>query len=172
MHGSQIVASPAELVFTPQNWATPQTVSVVAFDDEIVEATMSVSIQHVVESDDPAYDNYAVPPTVLVTVTDNDPAGSTTLTVPGTSGDDALELVRGDWLTVYLNNRLIYAGTGIDTVSFDGGAGYDVVNVTGSADPLDAESAVLNPHDMTFKDRVRVHRGEHRACGGCQRRRR
>ena len=150
VHGSQLVASPAELLFTPQNWATPQTVSVVAFDDQIVEGTMTASIEHLVESDDPAY-SYAVPPTVEVTVTDNDPAASTTLAVPGTSGDDTLELVRGDWLTVYLNNQLIYAGTGIDTVSFDGGAGYDVVNVTGSADPLDAETAVIHPHEVTFQ---------------------
>ena len=54
-----------------------------------------------------------------------------TLVVPGTAGDDTLDVIRGEVLTVKLDGVLIYQGTGVDTVTFDGGAGYDVVNVTG-----------------------------------------
>ena len=117
VHGSQLVASPAELLFTPQNWATPQTVSVVAFDDQIVEGTMTASIEHLVESDDPAY-SYAVPPTVEVTVTDNDPAASTTLPPRARRRRSTGPRRLADRVSEQNNCMLLQR---IGTVSFDGG---------------------------------------------------
>ncbi|MDM8531707.1 putative Ig domain-containing protein [Anaerolineales bacterium HSG25] len=66
------------LTFNDTNWSTPQTVTVIAFDDDIIEANPHTGlITHTIGSNDP---NYNVPPlatltTTIVTITDNDVAG-------------------------------------------------------------------------------------------------
>ncbi len=45
--GEDVRTSPTTLTFTPQNWSTPQTVTVSAVDDAAVEGTHSDTITHV-----------------------------------------------------------------------------------------------------------------------------
>ncbi|MBD2254548.1 DUF4347 domain-containing protein [Nostoc parmelioides] len=64
---------PIKLVFTTQNYSTPQTVTVRAVNDTDIEFTHISTISHSLRSEDPIFD--AVKPGVAqVTITDNDPA--------------------------------------------------------------------------------------------------
>jgi xanthine/CO dehydrogenase XdhC/CoxF family maturation factor len=63
------------LTFTTANWNTPQTVTVVAVDDETAEsAHHAATITHTAASADPNYNRITIN-SVSVTVTDNDTAG-------------------------------------------------------------------------------------------------
>ncbi|MHB8897799.1 MAG: hypothetical protein ACYC6Y_03525, partial [Thermoguttaceae bacterium] len=139
---SDLTTSPVQLTFTSGNWSTPQTVTLTAIDDTIDELTESVAVNHVVTSADAGY-NALAPIQAWVQVTDNDEAAPTeTLTLVGTAGADKLELVRGAMLRVTLNSQLVYEGTGVSTVTFDGLGGYDEVDVTGAAE---YEKATIGP---------------------------
>ncbi len=59
------------LVFTPQNWETPQSILVTAVNDLAAEGNHSTFITHTVTSADPGYDGMAVPD-VKVRITDDD----------------------------------------------------------------------------------------------------
>jgi hypothetical protein len=138
---------PTQLTFTPANWDQPQAVTITAVDDLDDEPAEFAQISHSVTSQDPMYDGVAAT-SVFVEVTDNDEPGPVgTLNVPGTSGNDSLEVIRGDELTVRLNGVLQYQGTQVHTVTFDGLGGQDVVTVTGS---VDSEEAIINPNDLAF----------------------
>ncbi|NES03226.1 MAG: DUF4347 domain-containing protein [Okeania sp. SIO2F4] len=52
----------APITFTPDNFATPQEVTVTAAIDDEVEETEFQNIAHVIESDDPVYDGLSVQP--------------------------------------------------------------------------------------------------------------
>ncbi|MEG4858649.1 choice-of-anchor L domain-containing protein, partial [Microcoleus sp. K1-B6] len=74
--GSQINAI-APLVFTPANWNVPQTVTVTATDDTVVEGAHTGTINHSVAGGSAAeYLPVAIAP-VTVTIADNDTATST-----------------------------------------------------------------------------------------------
>ena len=57
--------------FTPDNWNTPQTVTVSAVDDAVAEAAQVVEITHAVSSTDTNYSDLLLPP-VTVSLIDND----------------------------------------------------------------------------------------------------
>ncbi|MEG3841716.1 Calx-beta domain-containing protein, partial [Microcoleus sp. herbarium14] len=84
--GSQINAI-APIVFTPVNWNAPQTVTVTATDDTVVEGTHSGIISHSVAAGSAAeYLPVAIAP-VSVTITDNDTATTAAgVTVTQTGG--------------------------------------------------------------------------------------
>ena len=84
--GSQINAI-APIVFTPVNWNAPQTVTVTATDDTVVEGTHSGTISHSVAAGSAAeYLPVAIAP-VSVTITDNDTATTAAgVTVTQTGG--------------------------------------------------------------------------------------
>lgn len=71
---SQIAADATALTFTPLNWDTPQTVTVVAVDDGVAEGAHSGSVTHTVTSADAHYDGI-IAAAVTVHITDNDSAG-------------------------------------------------------------------------------------------------
>ncbi|MDJ0517496.1 MAG: DUF4347 domain-containing protein [Trichodesmium sp. MO_231.B1] len=52
----------APITFTPDNFATPQEVTVTAAIDDEVEETEFQNIAHIIESDDPVYDGLSVQP--------------------------------------------------------------------------------------------------------------
>lgn len=59
------------LTFTSANWSTPQTVSVLAVNDDVREQVISRTIAHRVSSTDAAYNRFTAA-SVMVTVNDND----------------------------------------------------------------------------------------------------
>lgn len=72
--GGDADCAPTGLVFDAGNWATPQTVTIWAVDDALVEPVETNELVHMLHSADPAFDAVAGG-SVHVTVTDNDLTG-------------------------------------------------------------------------------------------------
>ncbi|MCT7956024.1 putative Ig domain-containing protein, partial [Laspinema palackyanum] len=63
------------LIFTPENWDKPQTVEIVAVDDNIVEGNHTGTITHTALSTDPNYNGIQIN-SVTAKITDNDRANN------------------------------------------------------------------------------------------------
>ena len=87
------------LVFTPDNWALPQTVSVAAVDDPVVEGPHSGTITHTLSAGD-VFDG----PALAVSITDND-APSVTVTESGGNTSVAEGSTTADTYTVVLGSQ-------------------------------------------------------------------
>ncbi|MBN2376937.1 MAG: DNRLRE domain-containing protein, partial [Sedimentisphaerales bacterium] len=72
---NEVMISPSTLTFTTANWATPQTVTVKAIDDDVLEAVGGVShttlVSNDIASDDLEYDSLILS-SVLVKIFDNE----------------------------------------------------------------------------------------------------
>ena len=85
------------LTFTAANWNTPQTVTVKAVDDNLVEGNHTGAIAHTVTSTDVKYNSITISP-VNVTIVDNDTAGvsinptTATATEGGANGSYSVRL--------------------------------------------------------------------------------
>jgi hypothetical protein len=73
--GTQVTVAPTTLTFTPANWNVPQTVTVTAVDDAMVEGAHTGTITHTAASTDAIYNGIAVA-SVTANITDNDTGGS------------------------------------------------------------------------------------------------
>lgn len=67
----QASVSPSTLLFTPADWSTPQTVTVTAIDDAVVEGPHTTTIGHTASSTDGFYNNIVIA-AATVEITDND----------------------------------------------------------------------------------------------------
>ncbi len=64
--------NPVEIVIEPEDWDSPQPVTVTAFDDDVLEAEPHIGIiSHYIASDDPDFDDKPLP-SVFVTVLENE----------------------------------------------------------------------------------------------------
>ncbi len=72
--GTQVTLSPTPLVFTSGNWNLPQTVTVTAVDDPVIEGNHSGAVTSAVTSVNGIYNGFVVAP-VSVAITDNDTPG-------------------------------------------------------------------------------------------------
>lgn len=68
------IGSPILLTFTTGNWNVPQTVTVTAVDDAVVEGAHTSTIVHTASSSDGNYNGISIP-SVVANVADNDTAG-------------------------------------------------------------------------------------------------
>ena len=82
---NQITVDKASLTFTPTNWNVPQTVTVTAVDDAIVENVLNITVAHTATSPDTNYNGITIVDEA-VTVQDNDYYG-VSLTQTGGSTD-------------------------------------------------------------------------------------
>ncbi len=94
---------PLVLTFTPANALTPQTVTVTAVDDAVVEGPHTGTITHTASSTDSVYQGLAVAD-VTADITDNDTAS---LTIADVTQSESLDLL----FTVTLDNSVV---TGFD----------------------------------------------------------
>ncbi|MBW3670684.1 MAG: fibronectin type III domain-containing protein, partial [Acidobacteria bacterium] len=91
---------PGSLSFTSVNWAQPQTVTVFAVDDDVVDGDQTYQITLSATSGDPDYDGIAIPP-IEVSNRDDDRAGITVSQTGGTTvttesgAQDQLQIVLG-----------------------------------------------------------------------------
>jgi uncharacterized delta-60 repeat protein len=100
--GSQLTATPLTLIFTAANWSVPQTVTVTAVDDLVVEGTHTSTITHAAASSDATYNGFAIA-SVTATITDNDTAG---VVVAESGGSTSVaEGGASDTYTVLLTNQ-------------------------------------------------------------------
>jgi hypothetical protein len=122
---AQVSVNPTMLTFTPANWNTPQTVTVTAIDDILIEGSHTGTITHSAASADAKYDNIPVLP-VTANITDNDLCPTLTA---GSAADFDICSGANASITVNTTNanvniRLVYfttAQTGTDMYS--GGTG-------------------------------------------------
>jgi hypothetical protein len=102
LDGSQGMASPASLTFTPADWNTPQTVTVVAVNDLVADGSVVGSIiTEAATSTDMGYSGFD-PANVTVTFTDNDVAS---VVVAPTSGLTTSEAFASAMFTVVLTSQ-------------------------------------------------------------------
>ncbi len=137
------------LVFTPENWSAPQTVTIVGQDvpGEGAESTYVIVVE--VSSADPAYDGLAVAP-VTVTNIDDEAAGVIVtpregLVTSEAGGRDTFTVVLqsrpASDVTIALASSDVLAGTlALGTLVFtpDNWGAPQVVTVTGADDPTRA----------------------------------
>lgn len=96
--GTQLIGAPSSLTFTPTNWNTPQSFTVAAVDDLLVEGTTIEDLAHATASADSTFDGLA--DVLPVTINDNDAgtvvltesAGSTEVTEGGATDTFAVSL--------------------------------------------------------------------------------
>jgi hypothetical protein len=69
--GGQLSLNRSELLFSPDNWNTPQSVVVSAIDDALTEGNQTATIQHSISSTDASYGGLSLP-ALTVQVQDND----------------------------------------------------------------------------------------------------
>ncbi|NLF73029.1 MAG: choice-of-anchor C family protein [Candidatus Anammoximicrobium sp.] len=88
MPDDQLNVSPTDLTFTAANWNAPQTLTVTAVDDALIEGPHSGQITHAATSGDAHYDGIAVAP-VTVEIFDNDAAGFEVVPTSGLATTEA-----------------------------------------------------------------------------------
>lgn len=86
---SQVSLNHSFLVFTPANWNIPQTVTVTAVDDALVEGLHTGTIQHTATSSDTNYNSVSIS-SVTANITDNDVAVTKIHTIQGSGTTAAL----------------------------------------------------------------------------------
>lgn len=133
---AQLQASPASLQFTAANWNSPQTITVSAVDDSVVEGPHTGVIAHSVSGG--GYSGVSVP-SITVAIADNDSATLSTAPVLVVEGDIG---TRPLTFTLQLNGQVaggfsVAYGTRSDTAI----AGQDFVATSGSV----SFDASLNP---------------------------
>ena len=100
----QIAVSPPQLTFDAANWTAPQTVTVTALDNDVIDGARAVTIAHAADaSDDPLYAGLA-PLDKLVTIVDDDVAGIRLAPEPLALGEGAAGPTTGAY-TVTLTSR-------------------------------------------------------------------
>lgn len=157
--------SPVSLEFTSANWNTPQTVTVTAINDQIVENSEPVTISHIVVSNDSGYNGFTMDG-VSLNITDNDvfaaefasatssvneAVGSTTITVNGvfsTSGTGEQSLAENKTFFFSFSGStatsIIDYTAGITGVTFSGAATPQTLTITIMDDQMDeADETVL-----------------------------
>jgi Ca2+-binding RTX toxin-like protein len=135
---SQVTVSLGALTFTPANWNVPQTVTVTAVDDAVVEGNHLDPISHATTSTDTLYNNLVA--SVTVNISDNDNLGNVQtlgeksvigLTqkddrVTGSPLDDMIHARPGnDYLHGKAGDDLLYGQKGNDGIR--GGDGNDII---------------------------------------------
>jgi Ca2+-binding RTX toxin-like protein len=154
--------TPNIALFDQTNWNIPQSITVFAIDDDIVEGDHSGTISHSISTSDANYNSIAVDD-VMVNITDNDSATPpTNPPITGTSGNDMF--IGGDGDDIYdglggddmiegrTGNDQLFGSGGNDTIngqggddavfggggldSLLGGSGNDILNGDGGADTL------------------------------------
>jgi len=69
--GTQVTVSPSTLTFTSSNWNVPQTVTVTAVDDAVLEGNHTGTITHTAASTDTNYNAISIA-SITANITDND----------------------------------------------------------------------------------------------------
>ncbi|MEL7034765.1 MAG: DUF4347 domain-containing protein [Cyanobacteria bacterium J06592_8] len=131
--GSQLQNDQSTLTFTPTNWNIPQTVTLTAVDDNLVEDFQIVEISHSVSSEDARYNNIDVA-AMEVNISDNDNIGEQMLFSSASivSLSEADDIGAGSSL-----NDILFGNQGQDRLS--GEEGLDLLYGQGGADGISGE---------------------------------
>ncbi|RPF42904.1 S-layer family protein [Thermodesulfitimonas autotrophica] len=128
---SQVSVTPTSLTFDGTNYNLPQTVTVTAVDDRVIEGSHTGTVTHSATSVDPDYNNILIAP-VTVNIADND--------VPGGAPPPAVTLTPGTTGILYPNNLLLTAVGGVTDVTVPEAAVQALLGAGKSAIVLDLTS--------------------------------
>lgn len=126
---AQVSAGPSPLSFTTTNWMLPQTVTVAAVDDAVIEPAHIGTIAHGVVSADPFFNGF-VPASVVANITDND--GSADLSVGISQAPPPLTLNQVFTVGFRVSNAGPTLSTGA-TVTFQPAGGFQFQGATGAS---------------------------------------
>lgn len=147
---AQTLTDPTFLTFTPENFDTPQRVTVRAFDDNQFEGNHRSVIRNVITEGDAEYRTLSIP-NLIATVFDNNlfrpvpppltpPADLPAPTIPpqGTPGNDVITGSEGnDTINALAGDDLVFGLGGTDWIR--GGKGADYIYGNPGRDLLDGE---------------------------------
>lgn len=142
--------SPVSLEFTSANWNSPQTVTVTAINDRIVENSEPVTISHIVVSSDSGYNGFAVDG-VSLNITDND-----TFAAEFASATSSVNEAVGS-TTITVNGVFSTSGTGEQSLaedktfsfSFSGGTATSITDYTADVTGV-TFSGAATPQTLTI----------------------
>ncbi|VAX05439.1 hypothetical protein MNBD_GAMMA19-1651, partial [hydrothermal vent metagenome] len=174
---SEGVIDPSSITFTPDNWSTPQTITVTGVDDDLIDGNQSYAIQFAAAtSADSLYDGQS-PVDVQVVNIDDDSAAFNISPISGNTGEDGTAATFSAQLTTQptanvtiditssdtsegtvshasivfnsdnWNTAQIITVTGVDDAVDDGDQSY-VINLA-AATSTDADYAGLIPGNIT-----------------------
>jgi hypothetical protein len=83
---AQSTLSTSSIIFTTTNWNTPQTITVTAVNDSVVEGGHTSTLTHSATSTDGTYNTIPIS-NVVASVTDNDTAGFTVSAISGNTSE-------------------------------------------------------------------------------------
>jgi hypothetical protein len=147
--------SPTTLTFTSANWNTPQTVTVSAINDTLVEGPETASVTVTTSSSDSRYNNLSIAP-VPVSVTDNDQPSAAPTGLDLAAADDS-GLSNVDNITAITSGLTITgAGQNGATVTL-----YDDANNNSAKDPGEASLATAIVSNGVFSADIALASGSH-----------
>jgi hypothetical protein len=121
---TEFSTSAASLVFTPDNWQSPQTVIVTAVDDTDFEGTEVVTLHHTATSGDPKYHNF-VAQNLSVTIVDNDTASVELLQNGEFETTDATKpSLPAQWSGKQLSKDKLKCNTADKTFAYEGNCAF------------------------------------------------
>jgi hypothetical protein len=141
---SQVEVSPAQIIFTPDDWDQARPVTVTAIQDQDVEGDHIGLITHTFTSDDPIYNSVAVEPVAVSITDDESPLASISVRVTDGAGTPVDRLHVGDTFRIYVYGqdlRTVGNGKGLAAAAVDllySTGLMDVLGVTHLA-PFDSE---------------------------------
>jgi Calx-beta domain-containing protein len=128
--------TPTSLTFTPQNWQSPQTVSVTGLNDDIQDGSPTFFVRTgIAVSEDPGYDMLD-PPDIQVTNQDDDSAGVRVALAKGVDPSNPSRLVTDE-----------YGSTATFTVALTSEPTEDVSIPVASTN---GDEGVISPATLTF----------------------
>ncbi len=127
-----LLLSVSELVFTPTNWNTPQTITITALDNDLLDGNRLVSIVNSTSSADAFFDGLALPDTDVMVI-DNE----NTLVVAGTGSSDTISvLFSPSLIQIVVNGRSTFAPTTFTQVLVQAGSGNDLIKLGNPSIPV------------------------------------
>ena len=140
MSSTSMTTAPS-LTFTTSNWNMPQTVRVTMPDNDIDAADASVTLTHTVSGAD--YGGRVTPPSVMVTITDDDTRGVTV-------SKNTLAVLEGDQATYTVVLDSQPTGDVMVAVMVDGEVGGVSGDVSVEMPPAMPTEALTTPPLLTF----------------------
>ncbi len=137
------IGGASSITFTAANWNIPQSVSVTAVDDTIVEGPHKTYISHVIVSTDPNYGGlFALQETVFIT--DNDAPTPPTLTTLSPSDNATAVPVAANLVVTF--NQAVKKGNGfVHVVRASDGKSAQDIDIQSNAVSISGAVVTINP---------------------------
>jgi len=153
--GRQLGASPSSLTFDDSNWDQPQTVTVTAVDDDVVEGDHMGLITHSASSTDTEDEYHEIPVNPLTaTVTDNEALADVLIQFTDEFGNTITDLYLGDTFRICVlaqDLRTAGSGQGVTAAFVDVTYDQTLIDITGITHLAPFNQVLLFDVDANFR---------------------